>query len=144
MPFTGFRGFCGETSHQTKSSRRRFIASMLTCRCPSCAGLNEPPRRPMRRVALGIRDAALGYSSCVNIKYLYLLQFPNPRSFAPVASLGPYLPVAFDHVFIRGELFHAHGAARVQAAGGDTDFRAEAELAAIGELCGSIVQHDGR
>ena len=49
MPATGFSGFCGDTSHQTSSSSSRLSASRLICRCPPCAGLNEPPSRPMRR-----------------------------------------------------------------------------------------------
>ncbi len=49
MPATGFNGFCGETSHHTSSRSSRLSASRLMCRWPPWAGLNEPPRRPMRR-----------------------------------------------------------------------------------------------
>ena len=49
MPAAGFSGFCGDTSHQTSSSPSRASASRLICRCPPCAGLNEPPSSPMRR-----------------------------------------------------------------------------------------------
>ena len=42
------RGFCGETSHHTQSRARRFRARLLIWRCPSCAGLKDPPSRPMR------------------------------------------------------------------------------------------------
>ena len=40
-------------------------------------------------------------------------------------------------------MLHAHGSARVHAAGGDADFGPEAELVAIGELGRSVVKHDG-
>ena len=43
----------------------------------------------------------------------------------------------------RGELLDADRAARMQAAGGDADLGAEAELAAVGELGRGVVQHDG-
>ena len=43
-----------------------------------------------------------------------------------------------------GELLDADRPARMQAAGGDADLGAEAELAAVGELRRGIVQHDGR
>ncbi len=49
MPARGFSGFCGDTSHHTSSRSSRRNAKRLICRCPPCAGLNDPPRRPMRR-----------------------------------------------------------------------------------------------
>jgi hypothetical protein len=42
-------------------------------------------------------------------------------------------------VFEAGQLFGAHGAASMEPAGGNSDLRAEAELAAIGKLRGRIV-----
>src|SRR4051812_43471521 len=54
----------------------------------------------------------------------------------------PDLPRAADAVLEAGELLDANRPARVQPAGGDADLGAEAELAAVGELCRSIVQHD--
>ena len=45
-------------------------------------------------------------------------------------------------IFEAGELLDADRAARVQAAGGDADLGAEAELAAVGELGRGVVQHD--
>ena len=38
-----FRGLPGVTIHQIRSRPRRLRAMRLTCRCPACAGLNEPP-----------------------------------------------------------------------------------------------------
>ena len=52
MPSSVFSGFCGETSHHTSSRPSRFSASRLIWRWPSCAGLNEPPSRPMRRARI--------------------------------------------------------------------------------------------
>src|SRR5690606_18493889 len=53
------------------------------------------------------------------------------------------LAVAADAVFEAGELFDADGAAGVHFAGGDADFAAETEFAAVGELGGGVVQQDG-
>lgn len=52
-----FNGLAGVTSHHTRSSRIRFNASRVMYTCPSCAGSNDPPRRPttMPRVAIGMR-----------------------------------------------------------------------------------------
>ena len=47
-----------------------------------------------------------------------------------------------DAIFEGGELFDADRAARMQAAGGDADLRAETEFAAIGELRRRVVKHD--
>lgn len=49
MPSIGLRGFCGETIHHTSSSPRCLSANKLIWRCPSWAGLNDPPRMPTRR-----------------------------------------------------------------------------------------------
>ena len=45
-------GLPGETSHQTSSRRSECIASRLMRRCPECAGLNDPPRSPIRAIPL--------------------------------------------------------------------------------------------
>ena len=55
---------------------------------------------------------------------------------------GPHLARAPHDVLERGELLDADGPARVQAAGGDADLGAHAELAAVGELGRGVVQHD--
>jgi hypothetical protein len=49
-------------------------------------------------------------------------------------SLRPRLSAAANAVFETGQLFDANRAACMQPAGGDADFSAEAELAAIGKL----------
>src|SRR5882757_8402205 len=56
----------------------------------------------------------------------------------------PGLPGAVDAILEAGQLFGADRAAGVKFAGGDADFRAETELAAIGELGRCVVQHDRR
>jgi len=43
------------------------------------------------------------------------------------------LAVAAEEVFAGGQFFEGHGAAGVEFVGGDADFRAEAEFAAVGE-----------
>ena len=48
-------GFCGDTSHHTSSRPRRRSACRLIWRWPACAGLNEPPSRPMRRACRAAR-----------------------------------------------------------------------------------------
>lgn len=49
IPSAGFSGFCGETNHQISSRPSRRKASLLTCKWPAWAGLNEPPSSPIRR-----------------------------------------------------------------------------------------------
>jgi hypothetical protein len=60
-----------------------------------------------------------------------------------VRRLRPRLPSAAHHVFEDGELFGADGAAGVEAAGGDADFGAHAEFAAVCKLCRGVAHHDG-
>ena len=47
MPRVGFNGLPGDTSHQTSSRPSAAIAARLIRRCPRCAGLKEPPSRPI-------------------------------------------------------------------------------------------------
>src|SRR6476469_8688472 len=56
----------------------------------------------------------------------------------------PRLPGAVDTIFEAGQLLGADWAAGVEFPGGDADFRAEAEFAAIGELGRCVMQHDRR
>src|ERR1700686_1677360 len=56
----------------------------------------------------------------------------------------PGLPGAMDAVFETGELLGADRATGVKLTGGDADFRAEAEFAAVGELGRRVMQHDRR
>src|SRR5580704_13971119 len=58
--------------------------------------------------------------------------------------LRPCLAVAVNAIFERAELFDPDGPACVHAAGGDADFGAETEFAAVGELGRGVVQDDGR
>src|SRR5574339_270058 len=63
--------------------------------------------------------------------------------FTGAAMSWPDLSGATHHVLERRELLNADRAPRVQAAGGDADLGAHAELAAVGELGGGIVQQNG-
>ena len=56
---------------------------------------------------------------------------------------GTHLAGAADDVAEGGELFEADRPAGVQAAGGDADFPAEAEFAAVAELGGGVPEADG-
>ena len=58
-------------------------------------------------------------------------------------KLRTHLPRPAHHIFIGGEFLDAGGAAGVKTARGDADFRAETELAAIGELRRGVVHDDG-
>ena len=49
-----------------------------------------------------------------------------------------------DAVFEAGQLLGADRAAGMKFAGGDADFRAETEFAAVGELRRGVMQHDRR
>src|SRR5687768_13935711 len=55
----------------------------------------------------------------------------------------PDLPGPADTVVEAGELLDADRPARMEAPGGNADLGAEAELPAVGELGGSVVQDDG-
>src|SRR5260370_12228673 len=56
----------------------------------------------------------------------------------------PRLPGAVDAVFETGQLLGADRAAGVKLTRSDSDFRAEAEFAAVGELGRRVMQHDRR
>ena len=55
----------------------------------------------------------------------------------------PDLARAVHDIFEGRELLDAHRPAGMEAPGGDADLSPHAELAAVGELRGGIVQHDG-
>src|SRR5882762_4292655 len=56
----------------------------------------------------------------------------------------PRLPGAVDAIFETGQLLGADRAAGVKLTRGDSDFRTEAEFAAVGELGRRVMQHDRR
>lgn len=62
-----FSGFCGVTNHQTTSSSSPFIADKLMCTCPSCGGLNEPPKRPMRIFFQRLESSKCGLVNIFNV-----------------------------------------------------------------------------
>src|SRR3981189_724394 len=85
-----------------------------------------------------------------------LTRFPYANRFPPRIASGasfrlkprwrapPGLPRAMAAVFEPGQLLGADRAAGVKFPGGDADFRAEAEFAAVGELGRCVMQHDRR
>src|SRR4029079_1420878 len=128
-PRVSFSGLPGVTSHQTRSSWSRFMASRLAARCAACGGSKVPPNRPIRIPgACGGRTRRGG---CIT---------------GAKATIGrssrPDLPGAAHAILEAGELLDAAWAAGVQLAGGDADLGAEAELATVGELRRCVVQHD--
>src|SRR6266850_2809984 len=125
-------GLPGVSSHQTRSSLRRFSANRLMARCAACGGLNEPPSRPTRMPLVwnGIARAA----DCDCISRVAACAGLKSRS---------RLPGAVNAIFEARQLLGADRAAGVEFAGGNADLGAEAELAAIGELRRGVVQHDG-
>src|SRR4029077_8976075 len=104
-------------------SLSRLSASSAAPRCAWCGGSKVPPNSPMRM------PRAWGGSR---------------RSGLKGTGSRTDLAASADAIFERGELFDADRPARVQAAGGDADLGAEAELAAVGKLRRGIMQHDGR
>src|SRR6185312_16222079 len=129
-PFS-FSGLPGVSSHQTRSSFKRFSANRLIARCAACGGLNEPPSRPTRMplVWKGMACAA----DCDGINRV--------TAGARLCSRSR-LPGAVNTIFEARQLLGADRTARVEFAGGDSDLRAEAELTAVGELRRGVVQHD--
>src|SRR5258705_11516110 len=63
---------------------------------------------------------------------------------AATAGSRPRLPGAVDAIFETGQLLGADRTAGVKFPGGDADFRAEAEFAAVGKLRRCVMQHDRR
>src|SRR6478735_181840 len=124
-------GLPGVSSHQTRSSFRRLIANRLMARCAACGGLNEPPSRPMRMPLVWKGMACAADCDCIS----------RVTACAGFCS-RPRLPGAVNAIFKAGQLLGADRAAGVEFAGGNSDLRAEAELAAVGELRRCVVQHD--
>ena len=60
------------------------------------------------------------------------------------SGLNPHLPRAADDVLVRSQLIEAHGAAGVEFAGADADFRAKTEFAAVGEAGRGVPVNGGR
>src|SRR5258705_9729052 len=125
-------GLPGVSSHQTRSSLRRFSANRLMARCAACGGLNEPPSRPTRMPLVWNGIARAADCNCIS-------------RVAACAGLKsrPRLPGAVNAIFEARQLLGADRAAGVEFAGGNADLGAEAELAAVGELRRGVVQHDG-
>src|SRR5947208_1120047 len=126
-----FSGLPGVSSHQTRSSFRRFSANWLMARCAACGGLNEPPSRPMRMPLVWKGMACAAVCDCISRVTACTGLKSRPR-----------LPGTVNAIFEARQLLGADRAAGVEFAGGNPDFRAEAELAAVGELCRCVVQHD--
>src|SRR5712675_2781908 len=63
---------------------------------------------------------------------------------AATAGSRPRLPGAVDAIFETGQLLGADRTAGVKFSGGDADFGAEAEFAAVGKLRRCVMQHDRR
>src|SRR5215216_506032 len=160
-----FSGLPGVSSHQTRSSFRRLSANRLMARCAACGGLNEPPSRPMRMPLVWKGMACAADCNCISpvtactgwslfrfdgietgLQILVLTRFLDANRF-PLRSKTlwrsrPRLPGAVNAIFEARQLLGADRAAGVEFASGNPDLRAEAELAAIGELRRRVVQHD--
>src|SRR6185295_4746355 len=126
-----FSGLPGVSSHQTRSSLRRFSANRLMARCAACGGLNEPPSRPMRMPLVWKGMACAADCDCISRVTACTGLKSRPR-----------LPGAVNAIFEARQLLGADRAAGVEFAGGNPDLGAEAELAAIRELRRGVVQHD--
>src|SRR6478735_8147265 len=126
-----FSGFPGVSSHQTRSSFKRFSANRLIARCAACGGLNEPPSRPTRMPLVWKGMACAADCECIS----------RVTARAGLRS-RPRLPGAVNAVFEARQLLGTNRAAGVEFASGDPDLGAEAELAAVGELRRGVVQHD--
>lgn len=67
----------------------------------------------------------------------------RPRSLSPSPHRRLRLAVTSHPILVTRELAQAHGAAGVEFVGGDADFGAEAEFAAVGEAVGDVVENAG-
>src|SRR3981189_1961880 len=61
-----------------------------------------------------------------------------------LAVAGDGLAFAEKFIFVGGESFKAHGAARVQFACADAEFRAQPVPETVGDSCGSILKNASR
>src|SRR5208282_391029 len=67
---------------------------------------------------------------------------PTRPSTSPARPSSASLPATAYDVFVAGQLLDADRSARMKFIGTDADFRAHSEFAAVGELCGGVMQHD--
>src|ERR1700733_5402778 len=78
-------------------------------------------------------------SSCLT-RFLHANRYP--LRLKTLCRSRPRLPGAMNAIFEAGQLLGADRAAGVKFSGGDADFGAEAEFAAVGKLRRCVVQHD--
>src|ERR1700675_3120283 len=85
-------------------------------------------------------------TACVRSSYLTRFLHANryPLRLKTLCRSPPRLPGAVNAIFEAGQLLGADRAAGVKFSGGDADFCAEAEFAAVGELGRCVMQHDRR
>src|SRR5258705_7571948 len=105
-------------------------------RCAACGGLNEPRSRPMRMPLVWngiacVADCGINGATARAARAAKTQMHSRPR-----------LPGAVDAIFEARQLLGADRSAGVEFAGGNPDFGAEAELAAIGELRRGVMKHD--
>src|SRR4029077_17870551 len=158
-------GLPGVTSHQTRSRSSRFIAIRQAPREASGGGSNVPPNKPMRMPGAwgGSETRGDGITRPVHresspprkhaLRAVIRAQrcggrlrgyaYVGRSAETPPERSRPDLPRTAHAVFKGGQLLGADRPARVEAAGGDADLGAEAELAAVGELGRGVVQDDG-
>src|SRR5215469_6505685 len=163
-PLVSLSGLPGVTSHHTRSSPIRRIANRQAARWAACGGSKVPPNNPMRmpRACGGkigpprrSNRAATGRRGCDSpLMTFKTTPLPPIAAGCPgsehsphdrvTAASRPRLSGAAYAVFEAGQLLDSDRSTGVEPSGGNTDFGAEAELAAIGELRRRIMQHDRR
>src|SRR5262249_36559833 len=132
-PPLSLSGLPGVTSHHMRSSFSRLRANRLMARWARCGGLKEPPSSPMGMPSVWSGSAL--DSNCDAID-AWFKTCPTPT------WSRPRLPGAVDTVLEARQLIDADRATGMELSGRDADLRAEAELAAVGELRRGVVQHD--
>src|ERR1700761_6942104 len=120
-----------------RSRFNRLIANRLMARWAACGGLNEPPSRPTRMP--GVYSGIAWPTGCDATDTSF-----NECTTSALLSSRPCLSGAVAAIFKTGQLLGADRAAGVKFSGGDADFSAEAEFAAVGELRRRVMQHDRR
>src|SRR5579863_1670620 len=88
--------------------------------------------------ALALRPATPSIDTATSTEPAAVDVFGPERS-----SAWAHLTSAANHVFVAGQLLHAHRAARMEAGGGNANLCTHTKLTAISKLCGGVVQHDG-
>src|SRR6266550_9296814 len=103
-----------------------------------------PTRRGGYQSTLRARDGTRAEFICRGVLVWFALDRAMLEGAMALAVAGDGLAFAEEFIFVGGESFKAHRAARVQFARADAQFRAQPVPETVGESCGSILKNASR